>query len=450
MQLKTFTTFLLALSFIQLTAQFDLVNESYSDLDTLDTVQTLSAGQSTHDMSGGVYYNITNAGILAINDETGAVLNSFPDTLHVKGIEYDVLTKKLYCSYWSATNNAEIFVAMDTNTGAFTTIATLQGPTLFFAGESTFDSANGRYFNASPGYINVIDIASGAILAEIPTTNQIKGMEYDELEDRLIGSYWNGAEEIFTSVNLTDYTITDLGTLVGVQYLSLGESAFDAANRFYFNKTNLGITMIDADLGTIINSFPVNNGFKHIEVAARMPQGALPVELVDFSAKVNNDQQVVLEWGTATELNNDYFMVERSVNTTNWENIGRVNGKGNSNALQQYQYIDQNPILGQSYYRLRQKDLDGKEEIFAPKVVKVRSSDTSVTLFPNPASQELNIVFENQNETVLQVFNQFGQSVTAQVNSKSDGNLSSLDISRLSPGVYTLLIGTVGKQFTKL
>lgn len=86
--------------------------------------------------------------------------------------------------------------------------------------------------------------------------------------------------------------------------------------------------------------------------------GSLPVELVYFIGynqnKINN-----LEWLTATEVNCDYFLIERSVDGILWEEIGRVEGSGNSNAYVEYGFSDLKPIPGYNYYRLKQVDYNG-------------------------------------------------------------------------------------------
>lgn len=85
----------------------------------------------------------------------------------------------------------------------------------------------------------------------------------------------------------------------------------------------------------------------------------LPVELVEFKGSCINGL-VRLEWTTASELNNDYFLVERSMDLSQWEVIGQVDGSGNSVAPINYSFVDETSG-GTAYYRLRQVDLDGTE-----------------------------------------------------------------------------------------
>ena len=85
----------------------------------------------------------------------------------------------------------------------------------------------------------------------------------------------------------------------------------------------------------------------------------LPVELLSFSAERNN-RYVDLSWITATEINNDYFTVERSLDGINFTVIGSMPGSGNSSIILNYKLIDSSPIENEiSYYRLKQTDFDG-------------------------------------------------------------------------------------------
>ncbi|MFW6243399.1 MAG: hypothetical protein ACOC2W_04500, partial [bacterium] len=91
----------------------------------------------------------------------------------------------------------------------------------------------------------------------------------------------------------------------------------------------------------------------------------LPIELISFKS-IENENSIKLEWVTATEINNDYFVIEKSEDLKNWEVVSYVQGAGNSNTLLTYSIEDFNPIQGVSYYRLTQHDFDGKFEVFNP------------------------------------------------------------------------------------
>ncbi|HEY1038492.1 MAG TPA: hypothetical protein VGF30_03760, partial [Bacteroidia bacterium] len=93
---------------------------------------------------------------------------------------------------------------------------------------------------------------------------------------------------------------------------------------------------------------------------ASIPTGLnLPIQLVYFTAEGLKNHTVQLKWQTASETNNNYFELQRSTDDLNFTDIARIDGAGNSNTLINYKYIDENPIQGNNYYRLKQVDFDG-------------------------------------------------------------------------------------------
>jgi len=118
----------------------------------------------------------------------------------------------------------------------------------------------------------------------------------------------------------------------------------------------------------------------------------LPIELLQFNVKCINNQ-VIISWTTVTEINNDYFTIQRSDDGTNFINIGTLQGAGNSNSLKIYNFIDANPTGSISYYRLMQTDYDGKYKIFKPKAINTSYEEIKLVLqvYPNPANKGDNI-----------------------------------------------------------
>ncbi len=134
------------------------------------------------------------------------------------------------------------------------------------------------------------------------------------------------------------------------------------------------------------------NSFSELWVHSSKNGSALPVELIAFDAFLVNNK-VMIEWTTASEINNDYFTVQRSMDGNNFEDVVEMEGAGNSNVLLEYSTIDSNPIIGKSYYRLKQTDFDGKftysNLIYIDYVEKENNID--MILFPNPVNSVLNV-----------------------------------------------------------
>ena len=95
------------------------------------------------------------------------------------------------------------------------------------------------------------------------------------------------------------------------------------------------------------------------------PTSVLPIELLSFTPDVKPDR-VLLNWITGTEINNDYFTLERSRDMYGWEVLGFVSGAGNSSLPLSYSFSDLRPLDGLAYYRLKQTDFDGKFKYYGP------------------------------------------------------------------------------------
>lgn len=140
--------------------------------------------------------------------------------------------------------------------------------------------------------------------------------------------------------------------------------------------------------------------------------GVLPIELISFDA-TSNQNQVDLSWATASEKNNDFFTIERTVDGINFEEIGKVAGQGNSSTKNSYEFTDFRPRSGVSYYRLKQTDFNGDSETFEVKSVNIQKGELVSSVYPNPAILNRTTVFiEHTNSIVtLNVRNLLGQLV---------------------------------------
>jgi hypothetical protein len=165
----------------------------------------------------------------------------------------------------------------------------------------------------------------------------------------------------------------------------------------------------------------------------------LPIELTSFSAK-KNKERVNLNWQTATEPNNDFFTIERSANALDWESIAQIKGAGNSNVQLSYNAIDKNPLKGISYYRLKQTDFDGAYTY--SKVMAVNRDEkleTPISVYPNPATNRIQISANQSSMNEIHIFNMLGQEFTAVVSiSQSGESQFAMDISSLPIGVYII------------
>ncbi|MDN5214042.1 DUF4347 domain-containing protein [Fulvivirgaceae bacterium BMA12] len=156
------------------------------------------------------------------------------------------------------------------------------------------------------------------------------------------------------------------------------------------------------------------SSFSPFTFGSTTSDNTLPVDLVSFTAREDNNR-VLLDWQTASELNNDFFEVQRSENGENWEVIGKVDGNGTINEVLNYDYTDQRPLFGTSYYRLRQVDFDGQFEYSPVQSVTIEfdGPDLQVSLYPNPTTKDninLRLVsLNNRNKVKLRLLDMSGK-----------------------------------------
>jgi hypothetical protein len=142
----------------------------------------------------------------------------------------------------------------------------------------------------------------------------------------------------------------------------------------------------------------------------------LPIELISFGAW-RNGYYVEIKWATATETNNDYFTVERSSDLIEWKEATKIKGAGNSVSEQQYTCKDENPVMTDCYYRLRQTDFDSHEQSF-DAVFVAGIDDYRLRLYPNPTSDNkisVNLLQNDMPTAVIKVYDVAGSEVKAKL-----------------------------------
>ena len=161
---------------------------------------------------------------------------------------------------------------------------------------------------------------------------------------------------------------------------------------------------------------------------------SLPIEITYFEASVN-ENTVDLSWQTASEINNDYFMLEKSTDGKIWTLFTKIDGAGNSFSPIDYRATDTKPGRGIVYYKLTQTDFDG-HQITAPIRSVVLENTTALEAYPNPFSDWLTLESPVLNETV-RLYSCTGKLVYQQVIEEAQ---TSLNLQFLEKGIYFLQI----------
>ncbi len=273
-----------------------------------------------------------------------------------------------------------------------------------------------------------------------PGLDHISNCEYWVL-NRVFGS---------TAVNVTlSYKDWNVGTgCSGVLFPSaLKVAKWDGSSWLDLGNGGFGGS---ASNGWVLSGAPINS-FSPFTLATTIPGNPLPIELVSFDAEVESEN-VRLNWTTATEINNDYFEVERSTNGTGFEPILTQNGAGNSSTIIHYTDLDRNPLFGLSYYRLKQVDFDGKvsnSNIISVNFDKLLKKD--VMVYPNPSKDFIGIHGTEEELLEIRIIDLMGHDLTAQTTIEKENSKSlTVDLKNLPAGIYLVQTKSQAIRFTKI
>lgn len=166
--------------------------------------------------------------------------------------------------------------------------------------------------------------------------------------------------------------------------------------------------------------------------------GALPIELLSFQAVPVRDR-VDVRWSTATELDNDHFDVERSIDGDSWYTVLTLPGAGTSTNERTYAAMDMRPLPGRSFYRLKQTDTDGASTLSDAVMVELEADADVLGVVPNPANASVTLVRPGINTgTAVELFDAMGRTLHVPIE-RTNGS-ARLDIASLPEGCYVVSV----------
>src|SRR5690554_1386976 len=179
----------------------------------------------------------------------------------------------------------------------------------------------------------------------------------------------------------------------------------------------------------------------------------LPVTLTGFY--VSCDKAASLKWTTASEQNSDKFIIEKSLDGIDWEYVAEHKAAGNSNAVLNYYQVDRNPWNGVYYYRLRQIDYDGMEQVYGPISVSCDENENSISVYPNPNEGVFSVRINSSqeiNNAALVLVDMTGKVVSSQVIQipKGVSQISIKESAYLNTGTYMLKMLNEGVYFVPI
>ncbi|MFZ9848863.1 MAG: T9SS type A sorting domain-containing protein, partial [Flavobacteriales bacterium] len=230
--------------------------------------------------------------------------------------------------------------------------------------------------------------------------------------------------------------LADLRLLVDDDGNFSNATAYSSANGLTFAFGSIIVSGISTSM------IPLNST-KYITIGSSSASTPLPVQLTSFEGKTIEDG-VLLTWQTASEINNEKFILEKSFDANNWFQIAEIKGAGNSNNILNYSFVDDALILGIQYYRLTQVDFDGTKETF--EIIDVASSSTATNdlkVFPNPMKEEVKVMFNTSiiGYARFKIYSESGQEIySALVATVKGENVFNFNTSQFSEGIYLFKI----------
>ena len=312
---------------------------------------------------------------------------------------------------------------------------------------STFTFNNTSYFNTS---YQVDMISSTVNLYDNSTMYSTGG---SNVPINLIGSskivIGNGSQ-----------TSSAAFTVSGPELILFDQSAVTIANQnnVYNNWANftyrsLAPAIPSKSYSTQNNNMACGSGYAHscanpsvygpvsLGSAGLVPGNPLPLVLDGFTALLNTDKSITLDWNTQMETNSSSIQIERSADGESWKAIGSVMAKGNSSVVTNYTFTDAQPLSGTNFYRLRMIDIDNSYAYSDVKVIRT-SVVSKISFFPNPAREYVNVSIGagSGTQVLIRLINPAGQLLQEKRAEAGAGVVVSFPVGNYAPGLYILSV----------
>lgn len=237
------------------------------------------------------------------------------------------------------------------------------------------------------------------------------------------------------TVNIT-FDLTNMGMIDAADLRLLVDSDNDGT--FADESPLSGATHIGGSSYRFTAVNALNNNSRFTLSTTNQLQTPLPIQLIEFKAKVKHGL-AELNWKTASELNNDFFTIERSTDGENWSLVANVNGAGNSSVVRSYSIVDDAPIQAITYYRLKQTDFDGT--VSSPTTISIInnkfSGDGEILVYPNPTKDQITVEASAEEISTIKIRSVRGKDISSSVSfHELSTNKIMIDLSALPSSTY--------------
>lgn len=377
-----------------------------------------------------------NASLWYYDGATWSQLVDLSKTLCCGGVVCDGLTQGLWTSYSialpaSANNNPNVRIGFRwvNNANGVGTDPSFAVDDIKLLGAGATETFTAEYFRANPQavYNNVVN-------APIDHISQCE--------------YWTLSRDAGTSTRAV--TLSWDANSCGITILpDLTIARFNSSS---WDDRGNGGTTGTSTAGTI-TTVSSQTDYGPFTLGSTSFQNPLPVELLSLDAKWKN-QTVEVLWATASEINSDYFLVQRSPDGLLFESIGSVSASGFSNSTVEYRFDDRNPVKGISYYRLEQFDYDGSSETSQTVAVKNQESELTseiLNLHTDQTHHNIHLLVQSaQSENVqVSIIDVLGRMIISETHQLQTGrNMLTLPAGNFAGGIYTVRIMFRESQLT--
>ncbi len=266
------------------------------------------------------------------------------------------------------------------------------------------------------------------------------------LNNQLMGSILTGTSAPAISIWVNDPT-NAAGTanatirlMQGIAGSGLTPVAIDSATGGVFNYTDFNLA--NNTQAYYYAEISIGGGYVITSPVWYTRTNVFPVTLLNFTAKATSDKQVLLQWQTTNEINNQGFEVQRSADGVTFQPIGNV-AANNITGVNNYSLVDKQPLNGINYYRLKKLDKDGKYTYSNTVAVNMSSNIAGIALTPNPVKDQLHLQLDvakaaKANVNISDVIGRNLKSTTLQLQQGS--NTTNMNVTDLPAGTYFLVI----------
>jgi parallel beta-helix repeat protein len=448
---------------------------------TWDNTSQITAGGSAKLTS-----SVTSANFTSFYEIIGAIDGNKSYVLRFKTKGSKIGSFKTYLQQWSGTYP----ILTSAQAGSIDT--SVQQHEIIFTGEHSTQSSAAVFiqFSQNSGSVYIDDIefyeanvtptnVDDYIRFEYNTTNSPKTISLDAKYIGVDSTVYNGVVTLqpYSSIVLIKTGIieaalkadagTDITLLLPVNYTILKGSAVGTITSYSWRKisgpsqfsiaspstpstaiSNLSVGKYTFQLKVINNA-----GDSALSIVTVTQSGILPVTLIDFTAKNNNDK-VNLQWQVASEINVSHYAIERSSNGQDFENIGELNANNIADIQINYNFADNFPLKGTSYYRLVMIDIDGSIAYSKTVYVSVTNaaSFTLLNVALSASNSNIKTIVNSNSQQVMQVIlaDVSGRIVYSTAIQLQKGfNVIDKKINTINTGVYYAKLFTSDQVITK-